>query len=208
VILLAVPARPARAEDAPVPAPSPEAEPEATRPAPVPDLEATVVVTDFGEFTVRLDVEAARNAAALFLSLAQVDAFDGLAFHRVVPRLLIQTGDPRTRDDDPANDGDGAPPWRLPPEPAARTHARGTVSLAWRDDDPASAGMQWFVTLSEVPALDGRATPFGEVVRGLDVVDRIAQVSTFRDGRPLRPVRIEDVRLAPPPAAPPDTTLP
>jgi len=163
----------------------------------LPPVDVRVVVAGHGEFVIRPDREGPTNAVAAFLSLAAQGAYDGLAFHRVIPGFLVQTGDPGTRDDDAANDG-AAPPWRLPAEPTARSHGRGTVSLAWHDDDPASAGTQWFVALADVPAVDGHATPIGTVVDGMDVVDRIAQVSTFRDRRPIHPVRIEAVRLEAP----------
>jgi peptidyl-prolyl cis-trans isomerase B (cyclophilin B) len=156
-----------------------------------------VVVADFGEFVIRLDTERVPNASSLFLTLASTGAFDGLTFHRVIPGLLIQTGDPWTRDDDSSNDGSSAPPWALPSEATSRTHARGTVSFAWRNTDSSSGGMQWFVTLADTPALNGRATPIGQVVDGMDVVDRIAQVSTLRDRRPLHPVRIQATKLEP-----------
>jgi peptidyl-prolyl cis-trans isomerase B (cyclophilin B) len=179
---------------APVPSPAP-AQPPA--PAPVPPVDVRVVVAEFGEFVIRLDAERVPNAASLFLTLASSGAFDGLTFHRVIPGLLIQTGDPWTRDDDASNDESTAPPWSLPAEATTRTHTRGTVSFAWRNTDSSSGGMQWFVTLEDTPALDGRATPIGQVVDGMDVVDRIAQVSTFRDRRPVHAVRIQAVKLEP-----------
>lgn len=179
----------------------------ATVPAEVPpDLHVRVVVADFGEIVIRLDRERVPNAASLFLTLAGSGAFDGVTFHRVIPGLLVQTGDPATRDEDPANDGTSAPPWQLPAEAAVGEHRRGTVSFAWRGNDPASAGTQWFVTLADVPALNGHATPIGEVIGGMDVVDRIAQVSTLRDRRPLRPVRIASAK--PEPATTPTAPTP
>ncbi|MFN8176431.1 MAG: peptidylprolyl isomerase [bacterium] len=176
------------------PAPSQAAPP---APAPVPPVDVRVAVAEFGEFVIHLDTERVPNAASLFLTLASSGAFDGLAFHRVIPGLLIQTGDPWTRDDDAANDDSTAPPWSLPSEATTRTHTRGTVSFAWRNTDSSSGGMQWFVALEDTPALDGRATPIGQVVDGMDVVDRIAQVSTFRDRRPVHAVRIQSTKLEP-----------
>jgi peptidyl-prolyl cis-trans isomerase B (cyclophilin B) len=161
----------------------------------IPAVDVRVVGPDFGEFVIRPHRATAPNAVSAFLSLAARDAFDGLAFHPTVPGFLVQTGDPFTRDEDAANDGSAAPPWRIAADESPRSHLRGTVSLAWRGDRPETAGMEWFVLLADTPALDGKATPFGEVIAGLDVVERMAQVSTFRNRRPIRPLRIADVRL-------------
>jgi cyclophilin family peptidyl-prolyl cis-trans isomerase len=176
----------AAALDAPQPGPLPEE---------LPAVDAVVVVRDFGEFRVRLHRDEAPNHVAQFLTLAASGYYDGQSFHRVIPGYLIQTGDPSSRDEDPRNDGEGGPAVRLPEEPVEHTHLRGTVSMAWRGGVPGTAASQWFVTLSDLPALDGRATPIGQVVAGLDVVDRIAQVSTRRNRNPLNRVVIETVRL-------------
>lgn len=185
------------------------AEPVAPRASDVPFADVRVSVEAFGEFRIRVDPATAPNAAAAFLSLAARGAFDGLTFHRVIPGLVIQTGDPSTREG-ASDDSTDAPPWRLPAEASSRTHRRGTVALAWRDQDPASAGMEWYVALSDLPALDRRGTPIGEVVEGMDVVDRIAQVPTFRDRRPLRRVVVTSARVEAAGSTPakPDATAP
>ncbi len=189
-------------------------------PADVPAADVKVAVHDFGEFRIRLDPVAAPNAVAAFLSLAAHGAYDSLAVHRVVPGLVIQSGKLATREGAP-EDAPDAPAWRLPaspdsagpaagaagdsaaaPAPAPRTHRRGTVALAWRGTDPGSAGTEWYVMLSDVPGADRHGTPIGEVVEGMDVVDRIAQVSIFRDYRPTRRVLVTAVTVEPPSAAP------
>ncbi|MGQ0721600.1 MAG: peptidylprolyl isomerase [Candidatus Eiseniibacteriota bacterium] len=176
------------AHDAPAPGPRPED---------LPAVDAVVVVRDFGEFRVRLHRDEAPNHVAQFLTLATSGYYDEQSFHRVIPGYLIQTGDPSSRDDDLRNDGSGGPDVRLPEEPVERTHRRGTLSMAWRGDVSGTAASQWFVVLSDVPALDGRATPIGEVVSGMEVVDRISQVSTHRSRNPLSRVVIETIRLEP-----------
>lgn len=208
----------ARAAAAPPPAP-----------ADVPAADVTVAVHDFGEFRIRLDPGAAPNAVAAFLSLAARGAYDSLTIHRVVPGLLVQTGNPATREGT-AEDAPAAPPWRLPANPGAgdpgtagvdsaavpestaaspeatvapapatpaSRHRRGTVALAWRGGAPGSAGTEWYVSLADVPALDRHGTPIGEVVDGMDVVDRIAQVSTFRDRRPTKRILVTGVTVLP-----------
>jgi len=205
---LALAAAPAVAGPVPETAPAPEtgAPPEAAVPpeAPafpspeeIPAVEAVVVVPRFGEFRIRFFRDEVPNHVAAFLTLAGSGFYDGMSFHRVIPRYLIQTGDPASRDEDLRNDGAGGPGWSLPSEPTSRTHLRGTVSMAWRDDDPGSAGSQWFVVLSDLPSLDGRATPIGEVVEGMEIVDRISQAPTHRNRNPLHRVIVEQVRLEP-----------
>lgn len=167
-------------------------------PMSIPAVEALVSVKDFGEFRLRFHREAAPNHVANFLTLAASGAYDGMSFHRVIPRFIIQIGDPNSRDEDLRNDGPGGPDYRLPPEPNDLTHRRGTVSMAWRGEDPASAGSQWFVCLEDLPALDGRATVFAEVSTGMETVDRIAQVTTQRNRNPRHRVIVEKIELVAP----------
>lgn len=178
--------------------PLPAAAGSAPDPAAIPDVEAVFVVPRFGEFRVRFFPDETPNHVAHFLTLAGSGYYDGMSFHRVIPGYLVQSGDPASRDTDLDNDGAGGPPYSLPAEPTSRTHARGTLSMAWRDDDPASSGSQFFITLADVPALDGHATPIGEVVSGMDVVDRISQAPTHRNRNPLDRVILETVRLEAP----------
>lgn len=166
-------------------------------PEDVPDLDAVFSVARFGEFRVRFYRDEVPNHVANFLTLAADGFYDGMSFHRVIPGFLVQAGDPSSRDEDPDNDGAGGPGYSLPPEPTERSHTRGTFSMAWREDRPGTAGSQWFIALSDLPALDGRATPIGRVVAGMDVVDRISQAPTRRNRNPLERLVIESVRLEP-----------
>jgi peptidyl-prolyl cis-trans isomerase B (cyclophilin B) len=161
----------------------------------IPPIDALVIVREFGNFRIRFYREDTPNHVAHFLTLAAAGFYDGMSFHRVIPRFLVQTGDPSRRDEDRSNDGTEGPSYSLPPEPNGRTHARGTVSMAWRGKEPGTAGTQWFVTLGDVPELDDQATVIGEVVGGMDTIDRIAQVTTFRDRSPRWRVVIEEIRL-------------
>jgi peptidyl-prolyl cis-trans isomerase B (cyclophilin B) len=163
----------------------------------LPAVDVVVVVAERGAFRIRLDREKTPNHVAAFLSLVATGFYDGLGFHRIIPEYLVQVGDPSSRDDDAHNDGATTPDWEIPAEETDRTHVAGTVSFAWQGDRPGSAGTQWFVSLGVLPALDGHATPIGEVVEGMDVVEAIAQVSTIRNRHPLRPVRIERTLLVP-----------
>lgn len=174
---------------------TPKKAPPALEPLVIPPTDVVVSVVDIGEFTIRMFTDQASHHVATFLSLAGSGAYDSLGFHRVIPGMLIQTGDVGSNADDRTNEGRSAPTWRIPREDSDRTHVRGTVSMAWRGEDPGSAGSQWFVTLEDIPGLDGHATPIGEVVAGMDVVERVSQVSTLRNRHPLRPVRTGNLRL-------------
>ena len=164
-------------------------------PAEIPPVDALVVVQEFGTFRISFYREDAPNHVAQFLTLAASGYFDGMTFHRVIPGFLLQTGDPNSRDENRTNDGRGGPDYRLPPEPSRHTHLRGSVSMAWQGDEPGTAGSQWFVTLADLPQIDGQGTVIGEVVEGMDAVDRIAQVSTYRNRNPVWRVVIQEVRL-------------
>jgi len=177
---------------APPAAADPPALPE---PADIPGVEAVVAVRDFGAFRIRFYRDEAPNHVAHFLSLVAEGFYDRLAIHRVIPDLLVQTGDPRTAEDERAASADG---FRLPAEETARPVSRGSVVLAWRGSEPGTARTEWFVSLGDFPEMrDG--TVIGSVVEGMDVVDRVSQVSTFADRSPYHRVEIESIRLAAPP---------
>jgi peptidyl-prolyl cis-trans isomerase B (cyclophilin B) len=161
-------------------------------------MEAVVTVTDFGEFRIRFHADEVPNHVAQFLSLAASGYYDGMSFHLVIPDYLVQIGDPASRDEDLRNDGRGGPPVAVPVEPTERTHLRGTVSMAWRGNRPGTAASQWFVTLSDLPGVDGWGTPIGEVVDGMDTLDRISRVSTHRNKNPLNRVWLESIRVVAP----------
>lgn len=164
------------------------------RPADIPAVDAVVDVREFGEFRIAFYRQDAPNHVAHFLTLVASGFYDGFPFHRVIPELLIQTGDPRHREGgDPARTRDSGG-IRLPPEPSERPVRRGSVVMAWRGSEPGTAGTQWFVSLGDFPEMR-EGTVIGEVVTGMEVVDRISQVSTWPDRVPYHLVAIESVRL-------------
>lgn len=164
------------------------------RPVDIPAVDAVVDVREFGEFRIAFYREDAPNHVAHFLTLVAEGFYDRLSFHRVIPELLIQTGDPRHREGrDPAEARDSGG-FRLPLEPGERAVRRGAVVMAWRGSEPGTAGTQWFVSLGDFPEMR-EGTVIGEVVTGMDVVDRISQVSTWPDRVPYHRVAIDSVRL-------------
>jgi cyclophilin family peptidyl-prolyl cis-trans isomerase len=120
--------------------------------------------TDKGTVQVDLAMLDAPLTVHTFVALARRGFFDGLAIHRVVPGFVLQDGDPR-------GDGEGGPGYTIRDEINQRPFLRGTVGVAldWKD----TGGSQYFITITPQPHLDGRYTVFGQVVDGMDVVDRL-----------------------------------
>ncbi|HEX4955880.1 MAG TPA: peptidylprolyl isomerase [Thermoanaerobaculia bacterium] len=122
--------------------------------------------TNRGTLRVRLACPEAPLTCLSFLQLAAGGFYDGLAFHRVIPDFVVQGGDPR-------GDGFGGPGYSLRDEINPLRYRRGVIGMAHAGPD--TAGSQFFFTLSPQPHLDGAYTAFGEVVAGLEVLDRIVQ---------------------------------
>ncbi len=130
--------------------------------------------TTRGMIQVELAVVDAPRTVANFIALTRRGFFDNIPLHRVVPDFVVQGGDPR-------GDGEGGPGYTIRDEINQRPYQRGTVGMAldWAD----TGGSQFFITHSPQPHLDGRYTVFGEVVEGMDVVDRLSQWDVVRSVR-------------------------
>jgi cyclophilin family peptidyl-prolyl cis-trans isomerase/HEAT repeat protein len=122
------------------------------------------VRTRHGTIEIHLDVVEAPFTSAAFVDLARAGFYDGLAFHRVEPGFVVQGGCPR-------GDGNGGPGYTLRCEITRRPYGRGAVGMALSGKD--TGGSQFFVTLGPQPHLDGGYTLFGQVVAGMDAVDRL-----------------------------------
>jgi peptidyl-prolyl cis-trans isomerase B (cyclophilin B) len=147
-----------------------------------------VIETKFGSITLKFFPEVAPNHVNNFIELAKKGFFDGTTFHRVIPGFMIQGGDPKSKDANKAGHGTGGPGYTVNAEFNDKPHKRGTLSMA-RSASPDSAGSQFFVCVAAAPFLDRQYTVFGEVVSGLDVVDKI--VSQPRDSRDNPNERVE-----------------
>lgn len=157
--------------------------------------------TEYGEIEIQLRPDAAPNTARNFRELVAGGFYRDTVFHRIVP--LTPAGDPFViQGGDPSGDGSGGPGHWLPMERSTLLHDFGVVSMA-RDTHPDSAGSQFFICLSRAGTarLDGSYTAFGQVVRGGDVIRRIAQVplADASSGRPRQPPLIRDAWLVPAP---------
>lgn len=148
-----------------------------------------LIKTKFGEMEVVFFPELAPKHVESFLNLAKKGFYNGTIFHRVIPGFMIQGGDPNTKDPGKRHAyGTGGPGYTLPAEFNKIPHERGILSAA-RTADPNSAGSQFFIMVARSPHLDGQYTVFGEVVKGIDVADKV--VSQPRDRRDLPLERIE-----------------
>ena len=150
-------------------------------------------VKNYGEIKLKLYPEIAPNTCANFISLASNGFYNGLIFHRVIKGFMIQGGCP-------LGNGTGNPGYRIKGEFKCNgfkndiSHKRGVISMA-RAQPFNSAGSQFFIMHKDGDFLDGNYAAFGEVVEGVEIVDRIANVKTSRSDRPLENVVIEKIEV-------------
>lgn len=164
------------------------------------------VETEQGTFDIRLRPDLAPRHVRHFIKVARAGGFDGTVFHRIVPRGIIQGGDPLSKDPGKkALYGTGGL-GLLKAEFSAQPMARGAVAAVLRPSSPDSAGNQFFICLSDQPALTGKFTIFGEVVSGMEAVDAIGASAVVGDRAAdrivIRKVTIVDGTQAPVPAEP------
>ena len=151
-----------------------------------------------------------------FVKLVNEKYYDGVRFHRVIEGFMIQTGDPYSRDTAKVDLwGQGGPDYTVPAEFVNQYwHKKGAIAAARKGDlanpKKASSGSQFYIVHDENACLhlDGQYSIFGEVIDGLEVIDRIATVETDYYDRPMEDVFIESIRpvIAEPATAPADTT--
>lgn len=135
-----------------------------------------VIKTKFGDMEIVFFPDKAPNHVQNFIKLAKSGYYNGTIFHRVIPGFMIQGGDPNTKDPNkPESYGMGGPNEKLKAEFNETPHRRGIVSMA-RTNDPNSAGSQFFIVVKDSNFLDGQYTVFGEVVKGMEVADKIVSL--------------------------------
>ncbi len=164
-----------------------------------------VLETTAGTIVLDLLPEAAPNHVAHFITRAREGAYDGTIFHRVIALGIIQGGDPLSKDPtrSPQYGTGGLRELRF--EPSAERHTRGAVSAVLVPNDRDSAGSQFFICVTDQPALDGNYTVFARVAEGIGVAARISQVMADARGAPVERVEMTRVTIrektapAPPP---------
>jgi len=148
--------------------------------------------TSLGLIAIDFYPDLAPNHVRNFLRLVDSGVYDGMAFHRVVPGFVIQSGHLPSRRE-PLTDRQQRFIQNLEPEFNATEHVRGIVSMA-RLDDPASATTSFFICTGRSAELDGVYTAFGVVVEGLEVVSSI-EATPAVDEAPVNRVEIVSARV-------------
>ena len=159
--------------------------------------------TSEGNFTIRLFDQEVPNTVANFVGLAEGTKewtdpktgqkvkrpfYDGLIFHRVIKDFMIQGGDP-------LGSGMGGPGYKFADEfnPKLKHSKPGILSMA--NAGPNTNGSQFFITLVPTTWLDNKHSVFGEVVSGLDVVEKIGKTATGANDRPVKPITVQSVKI-------------
>jgi peptidyl-prolyl cis-trans isomerase B (cyclophilin B) len=159
--------------------------------------EVAVITTTEGVMVVQFWTNAASNTIANFKKLAKSGFFDGTCFHRVIRGFMIQGGDPLTKD--PAKEamwGTGDPGYKINAEFNDHSHVRGVLSMA-RSSDPNSAGSQFFICHGNPTQLDHQYTTFGKLIKGDDVLEKIATTPTHPPDRPDKRMEIISIKIVP-----------
>ena len=153
----------------------------------------TITMENGDVIKAELYPEIAPNTVNNFISLIRKGFYDGLIFHRVIRGFMIQGGCPK-------GNGTGGPGYCIKGEFLQNgfdnqlAHTPGVLSMA-RAMVPNSAGSQFFIMHEAAPHLDGAYAAFGQVTEGMDVVNRIAEVPTDYNDRPLTPQRIASITV-------------
>ncbi len=166
-----------------------------------PSKQATSAIlhTNMGDITISFYDKQAPNTVANFLKLAGSGFYDGVKFHRVIQGFMIQTGDPLSKDNTKMSVwGTGGPGYQFADEIDASSdlykagYTKGTVAMA--NSGPNTNGSQFFIMTTDYP-LPPLYTIFGKVQSGLDVVEKIGNVKTGTNDRPVDPVVINSIEL-------------
>jgi len=164
--------------------------------------ELAQITTTEGEMVIEFWPDVAPKTVENFKTLAQKGFYDGTCFHRIIKGFMIQGGDPLTRD--PAREshwGTGGPGYQIKAEFNDRSHQRGVISMA-RSANPDSAGSQFFICDGDASFLDRQYTAFGKLVKGDDVLAKIAGTPVGSGGsgeqsKPQKRVGVVSVKIVP-----------
>jgi len=146
--------------------------------------------TPYGRVVIKLRPDLAPKHAERIKTLAREKYYDNVPFHRVIAGFMAQTGDGQR--------GDGTGGSKYPDLPAEFSNApfkRGVVGMA-RAQNPNSANSQFFIMLAETPSLNNQYTVVGEVVSGMEAIDKIKKGSPSQNGAVSNPDRIVRMQVA------------
>ena len=154
-------------------------------------MKAIIEMENKDRIEIELYMDIAPITVANFVKLAEEGFYNGLIFHRVIKGFMIQGGCPY-------GTGTRGPGYTIKGEFDSNgfrnplKHTRGAISMA-RAFDPNSAGSQFFIMHKDAPHLDGNYAAFGKVVKGMEVVDRIAETETDMRDKPFTDQKINRV---------------
>jgi peptidylprolyl isomerase len=144
--------------------------------------------TAYGRVVIQMRPDLAPKTCDQIRALTRKGFYNGLAFHRVIAGFMAQTGDPN-------GNGTGGSGHPLKAEFTNTPFVRGTVGMA-RTSDPDSADSQFFITFGPAPQLDGKYTVWGQVIAGMEYVDRIKKGDPAQNGQVLDPDKIIKMQVA------------
>jgi peptidyl-prolyl cis-trans isomerase B (cyclophilin B) len=162
-----------------------------------------VIETTHGTIVMDLLADAAPNHVAHFITEARQGAYDGTTFHRVIAMAIVQGGDPVSTDPSRTAEYGTGGLKQLRFEPNDEMHTRGAVSAVLVPGDRDSAGSQFFICVTDQPALDGQYTVFARVVEGILVAQAIS-LAAAKDGIPAERIEIRSVTIRERPAPEPE----
>ena len=157
--------------------------------------EVAIIQTCEGEMLVEFWPEVAPGHVENFMKLVKQGFYDGTCFHRVIKDFMIQGGDPNTKDESKKSAwGTGGPGYQIKAEFNDKAHVRGVLSMA-RSNDPNSAGSQFFICHGDPRVLDKQYTAFGKLIKGDDVLEKIATTPTQPGDRPVKRMSIDSIKI-------------
>jgi len=159
------------------------------------NMEQAVLKTSKGEIVIQLYNDKAPKTVENFTKLAESGFYNNTKFHRVIKDFMIQGGDPLSKDDSKEDLwGTGGPGYTFEDEIwDGNSNDRGTISMANAGSD--TNGSQFFINVVNNNFLDEKHTVFGEVVSGMDVVDKIVNTKTGLNDKPIEPILITEINL-------------
>jgi cyclophilin family peptidyl-prolyl cis-trans isomerase len=145
-----------------------------------------IIETSYGVVDAELFEDKAPLTTQNFIKLADKGFYNGIIFHRVIPKFMVQTGDPK-------GNGTGGPGYTIKDEfgQGLKHNTPGILSMA--NAGPNTGGSQFFITTIATPWLDGKHAIFGHVVNGQDIVDKISNAQRNNQDKPLTPIIIQRI---------------
>ena len=156
------------------------------------NLFMTIKVKDYGTMKIQFYTKDAPLNVTNVANLGIKGFYNGLVFHRLIPGFMIQGGDP-------SGNGTGGPGYTVPAEIKHR-HDKGSMAMARTGDqvnpERRSSGSQFYICFKPTPQLDGQYTVIGQLVQGMDVLDKLEKVKTGAMDKPVTPVVMEQVTVS------------